>query len=43
MLSAAQREEMRQGNDAQLRPMEDRVPSPLVEAAELRKQPRRPG
>jgi len=43
MLSAAQREEMRQGNDAQLKAMEDRVPSPVVEAlrpraAELRKQ-----
>jgi len=48
MLSAAQREEMRQGNDAQLKAMEGRVPSPLVEAlrpraAELRKQPRRAG
>ncbi len=43
MLSAAQREEMRQGNEAQLKQMEDRVPPPVVEAlrpraAELRKQ-----
>ena len=43
MLSAAQREEMRQGNEAQLKQMEDRVPPSVVEAlrpraAELRKQ-----
>ena len=43
MLSAAQREEMRQGNEAQLKAMEDRVAPPVVEAlrpraAELRKQ-----
>jgi hypothetical protein len=43
MLSAPQREEMRQGNEAQLKQMEDRVPPAVVEAlrpraAELRKQ-----
>ena len=43
MLSPAQREEMRQGNQAQLKQMEDRVPPAVVEAlrpraAELRKQ-----
>ena len=43
MLSAAQREEMRQGNQAQLKQMEDRVPPAVVEAlrpraAELRTQ-----
>ena len=43
MLSAEQREEMRQGNEAQLKQMEDRVPPAVVEAlrpraADLRKQ-----
>jgi hypothetical protein len=43
MLSPAQREEMRQGNEAQLKQMEDRVPPAVIEAlrpraAELRKQ-----
>jgi hypothetical protein len=43
MLSPAQRDEMRQGNEAQLKQMEDRVPPALVEAlrpraAELRTQ-----
>jgi hypothetical protein len=43
MLSPAQRDEMRQGNEAQLKQMEDRVPPAVVEAlrpraAELRTQ-----
>jgi hypothetical protein len=43
MLSPAQREEMRQGNESQLKQMEDRVPPAVIEAlrpraAELRKQ-----
>jgi hypothetical protein len=43
MLSPAQREEMRQGNEAQLKQMEDRVPPAVIEAlrpraADLRKQ-----
>jgi hypothetical protein len=43
MLSPAQRDEMRQGNEAQLKQMEDRVPPAVIEAlrpraADLRKQ-----
>jgi hypothetical protein len=43
MLSPAQREEMRQGNEAQLKQLEDRVPPAVIEAlrpraADLRKQ-----
>jgi hypothetical protein len=43
MLSAAQRDEMRQGNETQLKQMEDRVPPAVIEAlrpraADLRKQ-----
>ena len=43
MLSPAQRDELRQGNEAQLKQMEDRVPPAVIEAlrpraAELRKQ-----
>lgn len=43
MLSQAQRDELRQSNEAQLKQMEDRVPADVVQAlrpraAELRKQ-----